>query len=258
MDNRLNHVYASIHHVLYPRRMSYIILRSKHIFHKIFPSMACPVRAATAGKHSATVIFLHGLGDTGHGWLQLLSEICSHHIKVVCPNAPTQAVTLNLGMQMPSWFDIRSLSFDGEEDEAGIKSSSDNLKKYIDEEVKNGIPYNRIVIGGFSQGGGVGLHTFITHGEKLAGCVGLSTFLPLHAKFQENKRDENKTTKVFLAHGSADPVIRCTFGEMTKDRLKSHFTNVQWCKYKDLGHSSHPTEMKDLKKFIESVLPKTS
>lgn len=220
--------------------------------------MAFPTRAAATGKHTATVIFLHGLGDTGDGWLQLFSEICSHHIKVLCPNAPIAPVSLNMGMQMPSWFDIKSLSFDAEEDEQGIVNSSNNLKKYINEEVKNGIPHNRIVIGGFSQGGAVGLHTFLTHEEKLAGCIGLSTFLPLHAKFNELKCDKNKETKVFLAHGSSDPVVRFNFGEMTRDALKTHYSNVQFNKYSGLGHSSHPSEMKDLKKFIENVLPKTS
>jgi len=220
--------------------------------------MACPVRAASSGKHSATVIFLHGLGDTGDGWLQLLSEICPHHIKVLCPNAPTQAVSLNYGMRMPSWFDITSLSFDSEEDQAGIIKSSDSMKKYIEDEVKNGIPHNRIVIGGFSQGGAVGLHTFITHEVKLAGFIGLSTWLPLVKKFQDFRRDENNDTEVFLGHGTSDSVVKFNFGEMTKDALKSHYSNVQWHTYSGLGHSSHPDEMKDLKKFLEAVIPKTS
>jgi len=220
--------------------------------------MAMPARAASSGKHTATLIFLHGLGDTGDGWLQLLSEICPHHIKVLCPNAPSQAVSLNFGMQMPSWFDIKSLSFDSEEDQAGITKSSDDLKKYIDEEVKNGIPRNRIVIGGFSQGGAVGLHTFITHEAKLAGCIGLSTWLPLGKKFQELRRDENKATQVFLGHGNSDSVVRFNFGEMTRDALMTHYSDIQWHMYAGLGHSSHPAEMKDLKKFIEIVLPKTS
>jgi len=219
---------------------------------------ATPTRAAASGKHSATLIFLHGLGDTGDGWLSMFSEICPSHIKIICPNAPIAKVSLNFGMQMPSWFDIKSLSFDADEDEIGIKASSDRLKKIMEDEVKAGIKPERIVVGGFSQGGAVALHTFITHQEKMAGCVGLSTFLPLHAKFQEIATAANKDTKCFLGHGNSDPVVNFSFGEMTREALKTHFTNVLWNKYSGLSHSSSPSEMKDVKKFLEGVLPKGS
>jgi len=215
-------------------------------------------RPASPGKHSATLIFLHGLGDTGDGWLSMLSEICPSHIKIICPNAPVTPVSLNFGMAMPSWFDIKSLSFDAEEDEKGIVASSDRLKGIMAEEVNAGIPLDRIVVGGFSQGGAVALHTFLSHTEKMAGCVGLSTFLPLNAKFQEIATAANKDTKCFLAHGNADPVVKFNYGEMTKEVMKTQYANISWNKYSGLGHSSSPSEMKDLKKFLDGVIGKTS
>jgi len=218
--------------------------------------MASPTRPAAPGKHSATFIFLHGLGDTGDGWCQMLSEICPDHIKVICPNAPITPVTLNMGMRMPSWFDIASLQFDSKEDEPGILQSSDRLKKMIDDEVNAGIPYEKIAIGGFSQGGAVAIHTFITHEQKLAGIVALSTFLTLHKKFAENKKDVNKDTKGFLAHGTSDPVVNLKYGEMTRDVLQSHFTNILWKTYSGMGHSSEPKEIKDAKAFLKDILPK--
>lgn len=217
---------------------------------------AC-IRPAS-GNHNATLIFLHGLGDSCHGWHQILSGICANHVKVLCPNAPRQAVSMSSGFKMPSWFDIKSLNFDSEEDEEGIVKSSDDLKELIKAEVKSGIPYDRIVIGGFSQGGAVALHTFMTHDQKLGGCVGLSTFLPLHSKFEDITKDANKDTALFLAHGKIDSVVKFSFGKMTKDVLKTRYSNIQWNKYNGLGHSSHDTEMRDVKKFLDETLPLTT
>jgi len=208
-------------------------------------------------KHTATVIFLHGLGDTGHGWLAAFEEIASPFLKILCPNAPIQKVTLNAGMRMPSWFDIKSLSFDGEEDEAGIKKSSDSLKKLIEEEEKNGIPSNRVVIGGFSQGGAVALHTLMTYDKKLAGFIGLSTFLPCHKKFPGINNGENKDTKIFLGHGNADPVVNYKFGQMTHAKMSSYYKDISFNTYSGMAHSSSPKEMKDVQDFLSAVLSKT-
>ncbi|XP_072023127.1 acyl-protein thioesterase 1-like, partial [Amphiura filiformis] len=89
-------------------------------------SMETPVIVEPMGTHTATVFFLHGLGDTGHGWGQQMNEIKAPHIKYVCPTAKQIPVTLNGGMKMNSWFDIKSLSFDSAQDEAGITGASDD------------------------------------------------------------------------------------------------------------------------------------
>ena len=131
------------------------------------------------------VIFLHGLGDTGHGWAEAFARIRSAHIKYICPHAPVMPVTLNMNMAMPSWFDIIGLSPDSLEDETGIKQAAENVKPLIDHEVKNGIPSNRIILGGFSQGGALSLYTALTTQQKLAGVTTLSYWLPLLALFPQ-------------------------------------------------------------------------
>lgn len=218
-------------------------------------AMSCPT-VLPKGKHTATVIFLHGLGDTGHGWLAALEEISQPFVKYMCPNAPTAAVTLNGGMRMPSWFDIKSLSFDEKEDEEGVKRSSESLNSMIEEEIKLGISSERIVIGGFSQGGSVALHTFQTSELKLGGVIGLSTFLSMHKKFDSLCKPTNKDTKVFLGHGNADPVVNYAFGKMTSTVMSKYYKNTKFNTYNGLGHSSHPGEMKDVKEFLSKVLLK--
>lgn len=114
-------------------------------------SAPLPAIVPAARKATAAVIFLHGLGDTGHGWAEAFAGIRIPHVKYICPHAPIMPVTLNMRMNMPSWFDIYGLSPNANEDEAGIKRASENIKALIDQEVKNGIPSHRIILGGFSQ-----------------------------------------------------------------------------------------------------------
>uniref|UniRef100_A0A8D1TCK7 Acyl-protein thioesterase 1 n=1 Tax=Sus scrofa TaxID=9823 RepID=A0A8D1TCK7_PIG len=150
-------------------------------------NMSAPLPAVVpaARKATAAVIFLHGLGDTGHGWAEAFAGIRSAHIKYICPHAPVMPVTLNMNMAMPSWFNIIGLSPDSLEDETGIKQAAENVKSLIEQEVKNGIPSNRIILGGFSQGGALSLYTALTTHQKLAGVTALSCWLPLRSSFPE-------------------------------------------------------------------------
>ncbi|VDP31966.1 unnamed protein product [Soboliphyme baturini] len=104
----------------------------------------------------------------------------SGYIKFVCPHAPVAPVTINGGMTMPSWFDLKGLSASSAEDEVGIKAASKEVQGWLDEEIKSGIPSNRIILGGFSQGGALALYSGLTYEKPLAGLVAFSCWLPLH------------------------------------------------------------------------------
>ncbi|XP_070555979.1 acyl-protein thioesterase 1-like [Ptychodera flava] len=217
-------------------------------------SMSSPVVIPAATKHTATVIFLHGLGDTGHGWAAALAAIKAPHIKYVCPTADVIPVSLNAGFRMPSWFDIASLSFDGEEDEAGIKAASEKLQSMVESEEKQGIASNRVIIGGFSQGGAVALYSALTMSKPLAGVVGLSTWLPLHKQFPEALKG-NKETPILQCHGTADPMVKLPFGEMTSQTLSKMNSKVTFKTYKGMAHGSCDEEMRDVQIFINKNLP---
>ncbi|XP_010830856.1 PREDICTED: acyl-protein thioesterase 1-like isoform X2 [Bison bison bison] len=177
-------------------------------------------------KATAAVIFLHGLGDTGHGWAEAFARIRSAHIKYICPHAPVMPVTLNMNMAMPSWFEIIGLSPDSLEDETGIKQSAENVKPLIDQEVKNGIPSNRIILGGFSQGGGP------TSGM-------------------------NREISILQCHGDLVPLVTLMFGSLTVEKLKTlvNPANVTFRTYAGMMHSSCQQEMMDIKQFIDKLLP---
>uniref|UniRef100_A0A3Q3EDA9 palmitoyl-protein hydrolase n=1 Tax=Labrus bergylta TaxID=56723 RepID=A0A3Q3EDA9_9LABR len=147
------------------------------------PLLTEAVTVSAKEKETAVVIFLHGLGDTGHGWAETLMEIQPSHVKFICPHAPSIPVTLNMKAMMPAWFDLMGLKPDIPEDESGIKRAADNIKAIIEHEAKNGIPPHRIILGGFSQGGALSLYTALTCQHQLAGVVALSCWLPLHRSF---------------------------------------------------------------------------
>lgn len=155
---------------------------------------------------TATMIFLHGLGDTGNGWAPAFPLPDVHHVQTILPSADEQPVSMNMGYRMPSWFDIRGLDEDAPDDEMGILNSVQRVDRIVDEQVRNGIPDHRIIVAGFSQGGAVAL-TYGLHTErKLAGIVGLSTWLPLISKYPTQLSAASKDLEIFMGHGTADQV----------------------------------------------------
>ncbi|KAJ3031800.1 hypothetical protein HK097_005408 [Rhizophlyctis rosea] len=207
-------------------------------------------------KHTATLFFLHGLGDSGHGWApvgQMLQRQLPH-VKFVFPHAPSQPVTLNGGMAMPSWHDIYVLAPGGPEDTEGLKRSVDGVSQLIKEEIDSGIPSDRIALGGFSQGGAITLLTAVTTEYKLAGFLALSTYSPI-ADLASRQKDTNKQAPILQCHGDADEVVPYSWGKMSHDLVKSLGFNVNFKTYRYMGHSSCDEEIKDVATFLKEVLP---
>ncbi|KAM9959488.1 hypothetical protein ACTFIR_000565 [Dictyostelium discoideum] len=209
--------------------------------------------------HSATVIFSHGLGDSGAGWIDVMEEIQSRnngHIRFICPNAPVQAVTLNGGFKMPSWYDIKSLSSRGDEDPAQVDESKNIIETIIKHEMEEEkIPAERIIIGGFSQGAALSLYTFYSQTEtKLGGCIALSGYLPLATKFVAISL--NKEQPLLMIHGDCDQVVRHQWGKLSFDHLKTQGINGEFITLQGLGHHSSPEEIDSMTKFISKTLPK--
>lgn len=215
-----------------------------------------PVIIGATAKHTATVIFLHGLGDTGDGWASAIAALRPPFAKVICPTAPVMKVTLNSGVKMPSWFDLKRLDglLSGEEDEPGIKKAAEGVHALINEEINGGILPERIVLGGFSQGGALALYSSLTFPQKLGGVMALSCWLPLHKQFPQLLKG-NMDTDIVQCHGDCDPLVPYKWGQMTASYLKRFCTKMDFKTYRGLAHSANDEEMADLKKFVERVLP---
>ncbi|PWN24516.1 Phospholipase/carboxylesterase [Jaminaea rosea] len=242
------------------------------------------VPPASGQAPTATLIFAHGLGDSGAGWLdvaQLLSRRPAlRHVRFVLPNAPVQPVTLNMGMSMPSWFDIHSLDdFEEHEDEAGLKKSAAAIGALVKAEVDGtaeglngrGVPVERVVVGGFSQGGAISYLYGLTASPSPAGIIGLSTWLPLHRKLPQLVSTTAKDIPVFHGHGSRDPIVHYKYGQRSVEYLRGEagvgmgeqrsasgggkMRGVRFETYKGMPHSACPEEIEHVGQWLERVVP---
>uniref|UniRef100_A0A0N5AL58 palmitoyl-protein hydrolase n=1 Tax=Syphacia muris TaxID=451379 RepID=A0A0N5AL58_9BILA len=210
-------------------------------------TMTDPVIIPPTAAHTATVIFLHGLGDTGHGWSSVFKdEIREPFIKYICPHAPVRPVTLNMGMQMPAWYDLYGLTPEAEEDVDGIEESAKLIHSMIDSEVRAGISSDKIVVGGFSMGGALALYAGLTYDKPLAGILGLSSFLIR----KDRDCTANKEIPIFMGHGDQDFLVPLTFGRLTEEYLKKFNRNVELKVYRGMSHSSCSEELEDAKQFL--------
>lgn len=202
-----------------------------------------------------SVIWLHGLGANGHDFESIPSQLAevqrNHPLRFVFPHAPEMPVTINSGMRMPAWFDVQSLDWDADWDEAGMHQSCEQIRQLIAKENGLGIKTENIFLAGFSQGGAVALLAGLTHAEKLAGLIGLSTFLPLPEDFSASV---NHHVPIFLAHGQQDHIVDFNYGEKTHAQLQQINPNITWRAYPDLMHSVNQAEIADLDTWLNQQL----
>jgi phospholipase/carboxylesterase len=215
------------------------------------------IEVETAPKPNAAVIWLHGLGADGHDFEPVVPELVPRGTKnwrFVFPNAPIRPVTINGGMPMRAWYDIVGLDRKVAEDASGFKDSDREIRELIAREVARGIPTERVVLAGFSQGGAVSLNPPPRLGQTLAGVIALSCYLPREATFAAERMPANDSTPIFMAHGQADPVIPIMLGLRSRDFLLKADYPVEWHDY-PMAHSVCPPEIADIRNFLLRVLP---
>lgn len=211
-----------------------------------------PSSAATA-----TVIWLHGLGADGHDFVPIVSELnlpANHGIRFIFPHAPVRPVTINNGMPMRAWYDIFSLGRMDKQDEAGIRASESLVHGLIRQELSLGIPVNRIVIAGFSQGGAIALHTALRYPQRLAGLLPLSTYLPLSDKLAGEVSAANRDLPILMCHGEYDQVLPLALGESSLEILQSLGYTVDWREY-PMQHQVCAEEIEAIGEWLQKVLP---
>lgn len=206
-------------------------------------------------KFTASLIFLHGLGDTGERWVEAISDISEPHVRIVCPTAPIIPVSYNNGTRMPAWFDIKSLNDVTLEDINGIQNASRYVHALVEREIESGIRPNRIVIAGFSQGGALALHSTLTYHKKIAAVVAMSCWLPLSTVFTPSQVTANRNIPILLCHGNRDTIVPYTFAQLTSFILRGITRKLEFRTYSGLTHTTSAAEMIDVKKFVSTYLP---
>lgn len=214
------------------------------------------IELESAPNPTAAVIWLHGLGADGNDFAPLVPELALDGcppIRFVFPHAPSIPVTLNGGYVMPAWYDIYGLNLVDRQDDQGIQKSEWAIQALIQNEVERGIPHERIVLAGFSQGCAMALHTGLRLPHRLAGIMALSGYLPLADRFPSERHAANAHTPVFMAHGTQDPVVVLQRGEDSRNALTKLGHPVDWHTY-PMQHSVHPQEIADISAFLTRVL----
>lgn len=214
------------------------------------------IEIETGSNPQRAVIWLHGLGADGNDFAPIVSELGLQDfpaIRFIFPHAPIQPVTVNNGMAMRAWYDIYTPDLVRREDESGIRKSEGAVRALIARENVRGIPTERIVLAGFSQGCAMTLHTGLRLDETLAGMVCLSGYLPLQDRTEGERQTANHQTPIFMAHGTMDPVVAIERGQASRDQLVRLGHPVSWKTY-PMPHSVCMDEITDVAAFLKHVL----
>lgn len=195
---------------------------------------------------TASVVWLHGLGASGHDFEPLVPYLGLPHVRFVFPHAPERPVTINGRYVMPSWYDIRHLDFvaPDREDEADIHASSAAVAALIAREEARGVPADRVVLAGFSQGGAIALHLGHRYPRTLAGILALSTYLVRPDALAEGA-PANAATPVFFGHGRFDDVVPLFAGRRAYEAYATPGRDARWAEYA-MGHEVCPEEIADV------------
>ncbi|GJN05657.1 hypothetical protein PR202_ga23306 [Eleusine coracana subsp. coracana] len=233
------------------------------------------------GAHKATIVWLHGLGDNGASWSQLLETLPLPNIKWICPTAPSRPVSVFGGFPSTAWFDVAELSEDAPDDIEGLDASAAHVANLLSTEPADSMLPElfsflciafKLGVGGFSMGAATALYsaTCFAHGKygngnpypvNLSLAVGLSGWLPcartLKNKIEASPEAAQKASSIplLLCHGKADDVVLYKHGERSADALKSNgFSSVLFKSYNRLGHYTVPEEMDEVCKWLTSNL----
>jgi phospholipase/carboxylesterase len=214
------------------------------------------VEIATGDHPEAAVIWMHGLGADGNDFVPIVRELDLSEcpaIRFIFPHAETMPVTINNGYVMRAWYDILGMDLVRREDEIGLRKSQQQIEQLIAREIERGIPAERIILAGFSQGCAMTLQTGLRYPKKIAGMLCLSGYLPLADKLLAERSEANRSTPIFMAHGRVDPVVQITRAETSRDFLTSLGYTIEWKDY-SMPHSVCEEEIDDIGHIISHWL----
>jgi len=201
----------------------------------------------------AAVIWLHGLGADGHDFEPIVPELrlpASLPVRFVFPHAPEIAVSAFGGQRARAWFDFNPR---GGADLPGIRKSAAQIRDLIQNEIDNGIPAQRILLAGFSQGGVMALHVALHYPKRLAGILALSTFLAEGENLAATRAAVNADIPILMCHGQHDAVLPMSLGKSSLLTLQQAGYAVQWREY-PMAHEVCREEIRDISHWLQSTL----
>ncbi len=204
----------------------------------------------------ATVIWLHGLGASGEDFVDAVPDLRlpkTTKIRFVFPHAPMRPVTLNAGFWMPAWFDIHGLTEEDPIDEEGLREGCYMIEQFITSERNKGIDSQKIILGGFSQGGALAMYCGLRSPEPLAGVFGLSTYIPDPDSLEYEANEANQSISMFIAHGTDDALLDLDRAKQGAEYLEEMGHPMIFEDYV-MGHEVCSEELKSLGQWMTAVL----
>lgn len=217
--------------------------------------MTTPLILEPQKTPDACVIWLHGLGADRYDFLPVAEALQEQLLstRFVMPQAPTRPVTINGGYEMPSWYDITTMSPARSIDRKQLEDSADQVIALIEAERAKGIDPTRIFLAGFSQGGAVVLHTaYVKWQGTLGGVLALSTYAPTFSAERELSASQQRTPALCL-HGQYDTVVQNAMGRTAYEHLKHWGVNAGWQEY-PMEHEVLPEEIRDIGTWLTQRL----
>lgn len=211
---------------------------------------------------SGIVTLAHGLGDSASGWEDVAEDLARRlpHLLFLLPTAPKRAVTINGGSRMNAWYDILNMISggltSGVQDGVGVRQSAEYVHTLASTTArKHGVPLERIVYSGFSQGAAVSLAAGLIAPQAPAGVAVLSGYLAGGPVIAEAVR--NRAFPIAVFHGRQDPIVPFAAAKETKKVLEEKMgvqPPVEFHEY-NMQHSATPEEITDVEAFLRRVLP---
>ena len=202
-------------------------------------------------KPDACVIWLHGLGADGHDFEPIVPELRLDpglSIRFLFPHAPMMPVTINQGFVMRAWYDILEMDIDRKIDHEGLEESAALIQRLIADQISLGIPADRVILAGFSQGGAMTYHVGLSHDPPLAGLMVLSAYLA-----DPEVANREGSVPLLCCHGNLDPVVPHALGKSSADRLTELGWPVEWHDYM-APHGLHPDQIGDISQWLVNRL----
>ena len=203
---------------------------------------------------TAAVIWLHGLGASGHDFEPVVPELGLPEdaaVRFIFPHAPNLPVTINGGMTMPAWYDIKAMDIDRVVDTEQLRASADAVAKLVEREKEKGVPADRIIIAGFSQGGAVAYELGLSYPERLGGILALSTYFATADTVQRS--EANADVPISVYHGTFDPMVPESLGVRSVEALKEMGYDPSYQTF-PMEHSVCLEEIQDIGRFIRRHL----
>jgi phospholipase/carboxylesterase len=198
---------------------------------------------------------MHGLGADGWDFVPLVRELPlppDLALRFIFPHAPVRPVTINNGFEMRAWYDIAMNDIARLPDEKGIRESQHQVEQLIARERERGVDSRHIVLAGFSQGGAIALQAGLRHSQRLGGIMALSTYLTLQESLEAEGAPANRSTPIFMAHGTQDPIVPLQLAESSAEALRRAGYEVEWHTW-PMPHSVCAEEVQAAAGFLERV-----